>query len=121
MDNFPSFIRSPLNKVDSKYIHTKGAEGYLFDEADGSQCALWICNRDEFSEEHSHEFDEYLVVVEGVYTLIIDGREILLTPGKEFYIPKGTAHSGKVEADSRIILITNFAQPLSQYRDSFEC
>lgn len=105
MNNFPAFVRNPLNKVDSRYVHTNGAEGYLFEGKDGSQVALWTCTEAELSEEHAHEFDEYLVVIEGAYTLIIDGKEILLTPGEEYFIPKGTLHSGKVEADSRIINI----------------
>jgi len=44
---------------------------------------------------HAHDFDEYFVVVQGCYTLIIDGKRIPVSAGEEYFIPKGTWHSGE--------------------------
>ena len=35
--------------------------------------AFWECKKDIVSREHVHEFDEYFIVIEGRYTLIIGG------------------------------------------------
>ena len=52
----------------------------FFDGLDGSQMAFWTC-RTAASTEHVHEFDEYMVVVPGCYTLIIDGKNIPVKAG----------------------------------------
>ncbi len=54
------------------------------------------------SAEHVHEFDEYMVVVQGCYTVIIDGQRIPLNAGSEYSIPRGVTHSGEETAGTRI-------------------
>ncbi|HMJ16373.1 MAG TPA: cupin domain-containing protein [Polyangiaceae bacterium] len=76
--------------------NTEGIEGYIFDGRDGSQIAFWECSADAATAEHVHPFDEYIVVVEGTYSLNLNGVEVHLTAGNELFIPKGTAISGKV-------------------------
>jgi mannose-6-phosphate isomerase-like protein (cupin superfamily) len=46
------------------------------------------------SAEHVHDYDEYFVVVQGCYTLIIDGKRIPVRAGEEYLIPRGTWHAG---------------------------
>jgi len=48
-------------------------------------------------------YDEYFVVVQGCYTLIIDGKRIPVSAGEEYFIPKGTWHSGEPVAGTRTI------------------
>jgi mannose-6-phosphate isomerase-like protein (cupin superfamily) len=36
-----------------------------------SQMASWNCGEAAVSAEHAHGYDEYMVVVEGCYTLIV--------------------------------------------------
>ena len=55
------------------------------------------------SPRHTHEFDEYMRVVEGCYTLLIDRRKIELRAGEEFCIPRGVSHAGEVVAGTRTI------------------
>jgi quercetin dioxygenase-like cupin family protein len=42
--------------------------------------AFWTCAQTGTSAEHVHEFDEYMLVVQGWYTLLIDGKRILPNP-----------------------------------------
>jgi quercetin dioxygenase-like cupin family protein len=65
--------------------------------------AFWTCAQTASSAAHSHEFDEYMLVVEGCYTLIIAGRRIPITAGSEYFIPRGTLHAGEVQAGTRTI------------------
>jgi ethanolamine utilization protein EutQ (cupin superfamily) len=103
MSPFPSFMKHPANRIASSSQHTAGIEGYVFDGADGSQMAFWECQSDAETAEHAHAFDEYFVVVEGVYVLVLDGKEVCVGAGQEYFIPKGTRIAGRVRAGTRTI------------------
>jgi len=99
---FPQFIRSRRNAIAAS-SQSAGVEGWLFDGADGSQVAFWQCTRRVDSEEHVHDFDEYVVVVQGEYTVVIDGTVTVIGAGEEFLIHRGVPHSGSFIAGTRTI------------------
>jgi len=103
MASFPPFTKNPLNRIASGSENTPNIEGYVFDGADGSQMAFWECHDDAQTAEHVHAFDEYFIVVEGSYCLILDGKEVHVEAGQEYFIPRGTKISGKVTAGTRTI------------------
>jgi mannose-6-phosphate isomerase-like protein (cupin superfamily) len=103
MNEFPKFMKHPANNIALGNQATPGVEGYIFEGADGSQMAFWTCSETACSEAHVHEFDEYLLVVQGCYTLIIDGKPIPIRAGEEYFIPQGTPHAGEVLAGTRTI------------------
>ena len=94
MNDFPEFMRNPSNRIASQSQYTPGIEGYVFDGVDGSQIAIWKNPKGGISAEHTHEYDEYFVVVQGQYDIIIDGKRISVRVGEEYFIPKGTPHGG---------------------------
>ena len=102
MNHFPDFMKNAANAISSQ-SQSKGIEGYVFDGADGSQMAFWECKTDGESAEHTHDYDEYFIVVQGQYTLIIKGRKIPLSAGHEYYIPKRLPHAGEFIAGTRTI------------------
>jgi len=65
--------------------------------------AFWCCHSDAATDEHVHDFDEYFIVVEGSYILLINDEEITVNAGQEYYIPRGTRIAGKVTAGTRTI------------------
>jgi quercetin dioxygenase-like cupin family protein len=75
----------------------------VFDGADGGQMAFWTCRETAVSAAHAHDYDEYMIVVQGCYTLIIEGKRISLHAGEEHFIPRGVRHSGEVLAGTRTI------------------
>jgi len=103
MNDFPQFMKRAANRIATSSQATPGVEGYVFDGADGSQMAYWTCHDTASSTPHVHDFDEYMVVVQGCYTLIIDGQRIELRAGAEYVIPCGTVHGGEVVAGTRTI------------------
>ena len=103
MDDFPQFMRHPANRIAKTNHATPGVEGYIFDGADGSQMAFWTCRETAASLAHVHDYDEYMIVVQGRYTLIINGERITLKAGQEYFIPRGVLHSGEVLAETRTI------------------
>jgi mannose-6-phosphate isomerase-like protein (cupin superfamily) len=103
MADFPSFVKNPANRIAATSQHTPDVEGYVFDGADGSQVALWRAGSDAVTAPHTHDFDEYFVVVEGTYFLIVDGVETRLDAGQEYFVPRGTPIAGRVTAGTRTI------------------
>jgi mannose-6-phosphate isomerase-like protein (cupin superfamily) len=108
MKEFPEFMKQPVNRIATSSQATPGVEGYVFDGADGSQMAFWTCRETTPSAAHVHEFDEYMIVVEGCYTLILHtangGEERMpIRAGEEYFIPRGVRHGGEVEAGTRTI------------------
>jgi len=103
MDAFPEFMRNPANRIARSNQATPSVEGYVFDGADQSQMAFWTCTQSATSTEHVHKFDEYMLVVQGCYTLLIDGERIPVKAGEEYLIPRGVPHSGEVVAGTRTI------------------
>ena len=103
MNDFPDFMKNPANRITKANQVTPGAEGYVFDGVDGSQMAFWTCRENAASAAHTHDYDEYMVVVQGCYTLIINGERIRVRAGEEYLIPRGVQHSGEVLAGTRTI------------------
>jgi quercetin dioxygenase-like cupin family protein len=102
MNDFPKFMKNPLNAIAAQ-SQSKGIEGYVYDGIDGSQIAYWTCHEDGFSKEHVHDYDEYMIVVQGLYTLIINGEKIPVKSGEEYYVSKGIPHAGEFIAGTRTI------------------
>src|SRR5580700_8188140 len=103
MDEFPNFLRQDANRIAASDQSTPGVEGYVFDGADGSQMAFWTCRETAVSTAHVHDYDEYMVVVQGCYTLVIDGVRIPVNAGEEYFIPQGVVHGGEVVGGTRTI------------------
>ena len=102
MADFPAFVRARANRIAASSQYTEDVEGYVFDGADGSQVALWTCKADRVSAEHAHEFDEYVLVIEGSARVILaEGRETALHAGDEMVIPRGTRQRMAVSAGTR--------------------
>jgi mannose-6-phosphate isomerase-like protein (cupin superfamily) len=103
MNEFPEFMKHAADRIATNSQSTPGVEGYVFDGADGSQMAFWTCRETAPTATHAHDYDEYMIVVEGCYTLIIDGERIPVKAGQEYLIPRGVPHGGEVLAGTRTI------------------
>ena len=103
MDDFPEFMRRTANKIATSSQYTSGVEGYLFDGVEGCQMACWTCRETAESTPHVHDYDEYLLVVQGRYLVNIDGKHIPVNAGEEYLIPKGVWHGGGPIAGTRVI------------------
>jgi mannose-6-phosphate isomerase-like protein (cupin superfamily) len=102
MDDFPEFMKTPANLMASK-SQLAGIGGWLYESVDGKQMIYWVCDVDGVSEEHMHEFDEYFVVVQGKYTLIMNDQRIDVCQGEEYFIPKNVPHAGEFISGTRTI------------------
>ena len=101
--NFPEFMFKKENMIPADQQNTLDIEGYYYTANDGSQMAFWIYKADRVSKEHTHDYDEYMLCVEGEYIVTIDGKEYVLHAGDELFIPKGSLQGGRVKAGTRSI------------------
>lgn len=102
MKEFPVFMRHPANAVQQPGP-ASGLEGFVFEGRDGSQMVLWQCEKGGRSETHTHDYDEYAVVLAGTFTGMIGDRQVTMKPGDECHIPAGTPHSGEYTPGYRAI------------------
>lgn len=100
---FPEFMFSKKNKIPASQQNTPDIEGYYYTANDGSQMAFWTYKADRVSKEHKHDYDEWMLCVEGEYIVTIDGTEHTLHAGDELFIPKGSLQGGRVKAGTRSI------------------
>lgn len=103
MNSFPEFMKKDVNRIPERQQNTPDIEGYYYTAHDGSQMAFWTCNADRVSKEHIHDYDEYMICVQGEYTVTINGEAIVLRAGDELFIPKGTVQGGSCKAGTRTI------------------
>jgi len=103
MKDFPEFMKSKLNHIDSGEQNTEDIDGYYFEGNDGSQMAYWTCSSDRTSKKHTHIFDEYIVCVQGQCTVFMKNTGFILNPGEELFIPAGTEQWGKYTAGTRTL------------------
>jgi len=82
LDTFPQFMKHPANGIVRSNLTTPGIEGYVFDGANGSQVAFWTCSETATSAATTTSYDEYMVVVQGCYTLVIHGKQTAVEGGR---------------------------------------
>src|ERR1017187_8111953 len=103
MSEFPEFIKYSANRIARSNQATPGVDGYVFDGIEGSQMAFWTCTQTAQSASHVHDYDEYMIVAEGCYTLIIAGQRIPLRRGEEYFLAPVVEQSGEVLGETRAI------------------
>jgi hypothetical protein len=102
MNDFPEFMRNPLNAIDPK-LQSPGNVGYVYDGVDGSQMAFWTSTEDVISKEHVHNYDEYFIVVEGEYKLKINNETTILRKGDEYHQHWRTSGANVISKVFRIL------------------
>lgn len=102
MNQFPDFMKQTCNMVKAS-DNARGLVGYLFEGVDGTQVVLWESTQGGTSEMHTHDYDEYAIVVQGSFTGTIGGNKVTMGPGDECYIPAGVPHDGEYSPNYRAI------------------
>jgi len=79
MDDFPG-VYEIFGQIELQPVVRRlpGSRVTFFDGTDGSQMAFWTCHEAAVSapQRPRNDYDEYMIVVQGCYTLIVDGRRI---------------------------------------------
>lgn len=84
--------RFPIPGFELKFIHGKNMTS-----------SHWNINKGSVMPEHKHPNEQFSIVQEGQFELVIDGKSNIMEAGKVALIPGNTAHSGKALTDCKII------------------
>jgi mannose-6-phosphate isomerase-like protein (cupin superfamily) len=114
LKDFPGFMKNDKNRIDPKSQSSDKIEGYVYDGIDGSQMTYWKCCDKGVSPVHTHEFDEYMIVVQGRYTIILGDERIDVNAGEEILIPKTVPHAGEYIENTRTIHAFNGQRAIRQ-------
>jgi hypothetical protein len=74
----PQFVKDDKDEIGSQSHFSKSVKGWVFEGASGHQATVWECDEDGQSQPHTHEFDEWLIVVAGEYTICSDRKRVPL-------------------------------------------
>lgn len=102
MTEFPKFMRKKCNAV-KMTRQAGGLKGYVFEGTDGTQIVFWQGTQGGTSVMHTHDYDEYAIVVQGTFTGTVGGKKVTLKAGDECFIPAGVPHDGTYSEDYRAI------------------
>jgi quercetin dioxygenase-like cupin family protein len=91
-----SIFPDPILNIGEAYLPFEGATAYL-SQSDNHQILFMEFDKDIDLPEHAHE-DQWAVVLEGKFELVIDGVRKVYTKGDRYYIPAGVKHSGHIYA-----------------------
>ena len=101
MNKFPAFACTKKNLVEKS--PDESVAGYLFKGQDNTQIVFWEAPEGGTVEEHSHDFWEWAVIVEGEFHGMVGGKEVHMKRGDECIIPPGVLHSGTFSKNYRAI------------------
>lgn len=99
---FPAFMRHACNAVRIGR-RIRGLTGFVYEGADNVQLVIWESRSGGKSAPHTHDYDEYAVVVAGTFRGTIGGKPVTMVPGDECRIPAGTPHGGEYSIGYRAI------------------
>lgn len=99
----PQFVKDEKDEIGSQSHFSKGIKGWVFEGASGHQATVWECDEDGQSQPHTHEFDEWLIVVSGEYMICSDRKRVPLAAGQQCYIPAGIKHWGVYKKHTQTI------------------
>lgn len=99
----PQFVKDEKDEICSQSHFSNDIKGWVFEGASGHQATVWECDEDGQSQPHTHEFDEWLIVIAGEYMICSDSKRVPLTAGQQCYIPKGIKHWGAYKKHTQTI------------------
>lgn len=102
MKEFPLFMQKRCNAVKTSR-QAGGLKGFVFEGVDGTQLVIWQSKRGGVSVMHTHDYDEYAIVVQGTFTGTVGGKKVKMTAGDECFIPAGVPHDGVYSSNYRAI------------------
>lgn len=100
LDQFPQSIKDCLPRAESTI--SNDLQGYVL-SGEKCQVVFWEVKKPFYVDVHSHNHDEWGVVISGSCEVGINGELKLYHAGEEFYIPAGLPHTSKMSADYRAV------------------
>ena len=119
LPDFSEFInKKTFNTIEFNMIKGIGTLQGIF-KTDKIAIALGKCSLNSEFPEHSHCEDEWLIILSGECTILVDGMQKILRNGDYIYIPANTKHSGTCgNKDKEVEYVCITVPPSSDYPEA---
>jgi quercetin dioxygenase-like cupin family protein len=98
MQGFPEVI-TLLPEAD---IHLKGVRAWIL-QGENQQLVFFEMESSAQVPEHSHDYSQWGIMIEGEMELAIEGKARICKKGDEYLIPAHARHSARPLRESRVI------------------
>jgi hypothetical protein len=114
---FPEFLQSSTEPIpEIARWNIGGGQGNVY-LGGNARMVFWSYPRSQQSEPDVNRYDEYIVVVDGCYTIIANGTSTAYGPGQlggpDIHILGGVRHSRQVIGGTRTIHVFGPSKPIS--------
>lgn len=89
LSSFPEAIKNSLPRASSSV--SSDLQGFVLN-GEKSQVVFWEVKKGFSVEPHSHDHDEWGIIVSGYCILTVEGETKTYNAGEEFFIPGGKSH-----------------------------
>jgi quercetin dioxygenase-like cupin family protein len=93
-------------------INVEGARAWIL-QAEASQLVFFEFQADTKVPDHSHNYPQWGMVIDGKMELTIDGKPLMCEKGTEYLIPSGARHSARFLSRTRVM---DYFSEKSRYR-----
>jgi quercetin dioxygenase-like cupin family protein len=101
-----------ITRLPEADIQLKGVRAWLL-QGENQQLIFFEMESSAQVPEHSHEYSQWGIVIEGKMELIIEGKPRICEKGDEYVIPANAKHYARFLTRSRVI---DFFSERSRYR-----
>lgn len=95
---YPAVITS-LPEADIRF---KGIRAWIM-QGDNTQLVFFEMDSSATVPEHSHDYVQWGMVIDGQMNLIIDGKSMICTKGSEYLIPARAKHFARFNEKTRVV------------------
>jgi len=96
--NYPKVITC-LPEAD---IHIEGIKAWIL-QGGSHQLVFFEFKADTQVPEHSHDYDQWGMLIEGKMNLIVNGKTRICEKGHEYVIPTGAKHYATFQSKTRVM------------------
>jgi len=86
----------------SAEINVESAKGWIL-QAEASQLVFFEFQADTKVPEHSHNYPQWGMVIDGKMELAVDGKPLMCEKGDKYLIPAGAKHYAKFLKRTRVM------------------
>lgn len=96
--NYPKVITC-LPEAD---IHIEGVKAWIL-QGENHQLVFFEFKPDTQVPEHSHDYDQWGMLIEGKMNLVVNGKTRTCEKGEEYIIPAGAKHCATFQTKTRVM------------------
>jgi len=91
-----------ITRLPSAETRVEGAKAWVL-QSEASQLVFFEFKQGTRVPEHSHDYPQWGIVVDGKMELVVDGKPWMCKKGTEYLVPAGAKHFARFLAQTRVM------------------